>query len=65
MGRYMPVKGLIAAYVVLSLLYFLEVIPTAFLVWWTFSIATFSLVGGVKNEQRINKIDPVQSPENG
>lgn len=65
MGRNIPVNILIAAYVVLSLLYFLEVIPTAFLVWWTFSIATFSLVGGVKNEQRINKIDPPKSQVNG
>lgn len=65
MDRNMAVKILIAVYVVLSLLYFLEVIPTAFLVWWAFSIATFSLVGGVKNEQRINKFDPPQSQVNG
>ena len=61
MDRNIPVKILIAAYVVLSLLYFLDVIPTKFLVWWTFSIATFSLVGGVKNEQRLNKISPIES----
>lgn len=65
MDRNMAVKILIVAYVVLSLLYFLGVIPTAFLVWWTFSIATFSLVGGIKNEQRINKFDPPQSQVNG
>jgi len=64
MDRNMPAIILIAAYVVLSLLYFLDVIPTAFLLWWTFSIATFSLVGGVKNEQRINKLDPLHNQVN-
>ena len=61
MDSNMPVKLLIVAYVVLSILYFLGMVPTTFLVWWTFSIATISLVGGVRNEQRINKFDLLQS----
>lgn len=65
MNRNMPVMILIAAYVVLSLLYFLGIVPTAFLVWWTFTIATFGLVGGVKNEQRISKFDPPEAQVNG
>ncbi len=64
MDSNIPVKLLIVAYVVLSILYFLGMVPTTFLVWWTFSIATFSLVGGVRNEQRINKFDPPQSQIN-
>ena len=61
MDSNIPVKLLIVAYVVLSILYFLGMVPTTFLVWWTFSIATFSLVGSVRNEQRINKFDLLQS----
>jgi hypothetical protein len=61
----MPVKLLIAAYVVLSILYFLGNVPTTFLVWWTFTIATFSLVGSVRNEQRINKLYLLQSQADG
>ncbi len=61
MDRSSPIPTLLAAYVVLSVLYAFGVISTGFLVWWTFSMATLGLIGGVINEQRISRL---YSPEN-